>query len=94
MQPASSNLPDDLQLYLALVGLLREEGLACASMQVDSRPHRECDSAIEVTGTPQARSLLSPRIEREIGLRLDPGEDRWTLTLDEAWKLIDCCAVV
>jgi hypothetical protein len=92
---AASNLPDDLQLYLALVGLLREDGLACASMQVDCRPQSSADgSAFLVTATAPARSLLAPRLESEVGRRFDPGQDGWLVSPDEAWKLIDCCAVL
>jgi hypothetical protein len=91
---ASSNLPDDLQLYLALVGLLREDRLACASMQVDCRAQDAAHDAFVVTATPPARALLSRRIEREIGRRLDPEQDAWVVAGDEAWRLIDCCAVL
>jgi hypothetical protein len=94
MQPAS-NLPDELQLYLALVGLLRERGLACASMQVDVKPYGDGNpTALLITGTPAARSLLSPAIARETGRRLDPDDEVWRIPLEEAWKLIDCCAVL
>ena len=94
MQPAS-NLPDELQLYLALVGLLRERGLACASMQVDVKPHGDgSPAALLITGTPAARSLLSPVIARETGRLLDPDDEVWRIPLEEAWKLIDCCAVL
>jgi hypothetical protein len=92
---AASNLPDELQLYLTLVSLLREHGLACASMQVDVKPQADSDPpALLVTGTPEARSLLSPTIARETGRRLDPQDEAWHIPLDEAWKLIDCCAVL
>ena len=92
---AASTLPDDLQLYLALVGLLREHGLACASMQVDCRPQAQSgEPALSVTGTAEARGLLSPVLEREVGRRFDPDDEAWRVSLDEAWKVIDCCAVL
>jgi hypothetical protein len=95
MEPAST-LPDEVQLYLTLVGLLREDGLACASMQVDCRTQAEdpaCESALVVTATPPARSLLAPRIERQLGRPFDPEEDGWLVSRNEAWQLIDDCAV-
>ena len=88
----ASDLPDELQLYLALVAWLRERGLSCASMQVDCRRARDSESLV-VTGTPQARSLLSKPLEREIGRRFDPSHDTWLLAPDEAWRLIDCSPV-
>jgi hypothetical protein len=96
MEPAST-LPDDVQLYLALVGLLREDGLACASMQVDCRPQPadySCESPLLVTATAPARSLLARRIERELGRSFDPEKGSWLVTRDEAWKLIDCCTIL
>jgi hypothetical protein len=89
MQPLS-DLPDDLQLYLALVGVLREQGLACASMQVDCRADPgSVPPMLAVTGTPQAKSLLSPALERQLGRTLDPDKEAWRISLDEAWQIID-----
>jgi hypothetical protein len=92
---AASTLPDELQLYLVLVGLLREKGLTCASMQVDCRPQNQSgESTLTVTGTAAARGLLAPVLEREVGRHFDPQDTTWRVSLDEAWKVIDCRAVV
>ena len=91
---SQSYLPDDLQLYLALVSLLREQGLACASMQIDCKQEGHSPQHwLSVTGTGQAKRLLRAKLEGHLGRGFDPDQPAWRFTLDEAWKLIDCCTV-
>jgi hypothetical protein len=64
-------------------------------MQVDCRVQTDAEEhVLTVTGTTAAKGVLSPVLEREIGRRFDPGAAAWRISLNEAWKLIDCCAVL
>ena len=47
-----------------------------------------------MTGIGPAKRLLRAKLEGHLGRDFDPDEPAWRFTLDEAWKLIDCCAVL
>ena len=47
-----------------------------------------------MTGIGPAKRLLRAKLEGRLGRDFDPDEPAWRFTLDEAWKLIDCCAVL
>jgi hypothetical protein len=75
----------ELDLYLALVGLLTKRALPEASMQVDCRT-RASDVGCEylVYASHAARPILAERLEKELRRALDVSCDEWVLSANEA----------
>jgi hypothetical protein len=84
---------EDLNLYLAAVGVLREHGVSDASSQVkcevDASSHR-----LVIAANRAVRPLLAPRLRAELDRDFDVSETQWTISPREAHKLIDRWAVL
>jgi hypothetical protein len=77
--------PSELDLYLALVGLLRERSIHHADLQVDcaTRP-RGNDQEYLIYATRAARPFLAEGLGKKLRRVFDPAGNEWVLSAEEA----------
>jgi hypothetical protein len=80
-----TSVPSELDLYLALVGLLRERSMHHADLQVDcaTRP-RGNDKEYLIYGTQDAKRALAQGLGKKLLRVFDPALTEWVLSAEEA----------
>ena len=84
---------EEVNLYLATVGVLREHGVTDASLQVNCELRSESSEYI-IRANQAVRPVLAPRLGAELHRNFDVQQTQWTLSPREANKLISRWAVL
>lgn len=86
-------LPEEVNLYLAAVGMLREQGVTDASRQVQCEVRREpWEYVIKASGA--VRPVLVAQLQQALQRDFDVLQTHWALSPREANRLIDRWAVL